>query len=172
MPRGGMSREQIIERAKKILSGEYKGTKLYPIEGGLKSAAKYLKTRKIDPAEVFPDQVEELSKLIEEKKVRKTKNSEVETKSECNESKTEEKQSVSADLSEIKKSSMGTFLISELTPEHRNNESWMNNIYRHYVQFFYSMFLPVMKPASEAEFKDYLTNYLANVNTFNPNGKY
>lgn len=170
MPRGGLSREQIIERAKKILSGEYKGTKLYPIEGGLKSAAKYLKTRKIDPAEIFPDQVEELSKLVEEKKVRKSnkapKVAEIVKDVEDNSG-----EKISADLSEIKKSSMGTFLISELTPEHRNNESWMNNIYRHYVQFFYSMFLPVMKPASEAEFKDYLTNYLANVNTFNPNGK-
>ena len=170
MPRGGLTREQIIERAKKILSGEYKGTKLYPIEGGLKSAAKYLKNRKIDPAEIFPDQAEELSKMVEEKKVRKSnkvpKVAEIVKDVEDNSG-----EKISADLSEIKKSSMGTFLISELTPEHRNNESWMNNIYRHYVQFFYSMFLPVMKPASEAEFKDYLTNYLANVNTFNPNGK-
>ena len=40
-----MTKEQIIARAKKIESGEYTGTKLYPITPGKDSAINYLKRK-------------------------------------------------------------------------------------------------------------------------------
>ena len=173
-----MNRESIVERAKKIKSGEYKGTKLFPIAEGLESAVKYLLKRGINPSEIFTDDAEEVAKIVESSKIapkRQSAKKKVEKveKVEATPAASPEasKATFSSQLNELKSVSVVIFLTSEYTSENRNNESWMDNIYRHYVNYFYSMFLPVMKPASEEEFKTILTNYNANVNNTTPTGK-
>lgn len=138
-----MTKEQIIERAKKIDSGEYTGTKLYPVNPGRESAIKYLKRRKIDPKEVFTDYTEDTTHKETPKEDRQQmKNTQ--------EKDTQEKDVMNGILSLIQQQSVASYL-NQVSAEQRGNANY--NPYKDYKLWFYRTYKPVIKPVEKDEFE-------------------
>ena len=146
MPRG-MTKEQIIARAKKIESGEYTGTKLYPITPGKDSAINYLKRRKINPKEVFED-YEEVKETNDAKKKPTVKRV---VSLPDKETPKEDRGQIDGFLSQIQKQSAAAFL-NQVSAEERANANY--NPYQSYKMWFYRTYKPVIKPISKEEFEN------------------
>ena len=147
MPKQGMTKEQIIARAKQIESGAYTGTKLYPVAAGRESAIKYLKKRKINPKEAFEDyeEVKETNNDINKKTIIKK-----EVSLPVKETPKEDRGQVDGFLSQIQKQSAAAFL-NQVSAEERGNANY--NPYQSYKMWFYRTYKPVIKPISKEEFE-------------------
>ena len=138
-----MTKEQIIERAKKIDSGEYTGTKLYPVNPGRESAIKYLKRRKIDPKEVFSDYTEDTTH-------KETPKEDTQQMKDTQEKNTQEKDVMNGILSLIQQQSVASYL-NQVSAEQRGNANY--NPYKDYKLWFYRTYKPVIKPVEKDEFE-------------------
>ena len=136
-----LTKEQIIARAKQIESGEYKGTKLYPITPGKDSAIKYLKKRKINPKEVFED--------YEEVKATQLTNQNINKKTD-EETPKEDRGQIDGFLAQIQNNSAAAYL-NQVSAEERGNANY--NPYQSYKLWFYKTYKPVIKPISKEEFE-------------------
>ena len=148
-----MTKEQIIERAKKIDSGEYTGTKLYPVNPGRETAIKYLKRRKIDPKEVFSDYTEDTThKETPKEDTRQMKDTQEKNTQEKNtqEKNTQEKDVMNGILSLIQQQSVASYL-NQVSAEQRGNANY--NPYKDYKLWFYRTYKPVIKPVEKDEFE-------------------
>lgn len=143
-----MTKEQIIARALKIDSGEYIGTKLYPVKAGRESAIQYLKRRKINPKEAFEDyeEVKETNNDINKKTIIKK-----EVSLPVKETPKEDRGQVDGFLSQIQKQSAAAFL-NQVSAEERGNANY--NPYQSYKMWFYRTYKPVIKPISKEEFEN------------------
>ena len=143
-----MTKEQIIERAKKIDSGEYTGTKLYPVNPGRESAIKYLKRRKIDPKEIFSDYTEDTThKETPKEDTRQLKDTQ---KKDIQEKGIQEKDVMNGMLSLIQQQSVASYL-NQVSAEQRGNANY--NPYKDYKLWFYRTYKPVIKPVEKDEFE-------------------
>ena len=143
-----MTKEQIIERAKKIDSGEYTGTKLYPVNPGRESAIKYLKRRKIDPKEVFSDYTEDTTHEETPKEdTRQLKDTQMKNTQEKG---IQEKDVMNGMLSLIQQQSVASYL-NQVSAEQRGNANY--NPYKDYKLWFYRTYKPVIKPVEKDEFE-------------------
>ena len=138
-----MTKEQIIERAKKIDSGEYTGTKLYPVNPGRETAIKYLKRRKIDPKEVFSDYTEDTTH-------KETPKEDTRQMKDTQEKNTQEKDVMNGILSLIQQQSVASYL-NQVSAEQRGNANY--NPYKDYKLWFYRTYKPVIKPVEKDEFE-------------------
>ena len=168
MPRSKQSREAIIEKAKKIVSGEYTGTKLYPIAAGKESAIKYLLKRKINPEEVFTDSTDLINNVKDSirqnynsKKVnqyhKKKDAGEVPSqlqnyynkKAEQEQPSTDEaKSKIDGILSQIRNNSASSFL-TQFSTTQRGDGHYNKDLYGQYKKWFRSVYKPVIQPLSE-----------------------